>query len=106
MQNGLTHWSQVITNWELVGLGMFGEGAQGSNAAGSQGNRSLHVVGSVSQRQWDCHTYQVTTTQVPLGSRAELWELRFFHRPPHHCTNHSSDEKCVVSIETLLQPGQ
>lgn len=106
MQNGLTHWSQVITNWELVGLGMFGEGVQGSNAAGSQGNRSLHVVGSVSQRQWDCHTYQVTTTQVPLGSRAELWELRFFHRPPHHCTNHSSDEKCVVSIETLLQPGQ
>lgn len=78
MQNGLTHWSQVITNWELVGLGMFGEAARGSNAAGSQGNRSLHIVGSVSQRQWDCYTKQDTTTQGPLGSRAELWELRFF----------------------------
>ena len=73
-----------MTNWELIGLGMFGEGAQRSNAAGSQGNQSLHTVGSVSQRQWDCHTNQVTTTQVPLGSRAELWELRFFspdHQP-------------------------
>lgn len=82
MQNGLTHWSQVITNWELVGLGMFGEAARGGNAAGSQGNRSLHIVGSVSQRQWDCYTKQVTTTQGPLGSRAELWELRFFS-PDH-----------------------
>ena len=33
MHNGFTHWSQVMTNWELVGLGMFGEGVQGSNAA-------------------------------------------------------------------------
>jgi hypothetical protein len=35
-----------MTNWELVGLGMLGEGAQDSNAAGSQGNRSLH--------SWQC----------------------------------------------------
>jgi hypothetical protein len=33
MHNGLTHWSQVMTNWELVGLGMFGEGVKGSNVA-------------------------------------------------------------------------
>lgn len=80
MHNGLTHWSQVITNWELVGLGMFGVSAQGSDATGS--NRSLPTVGSVSWRQRDCHTNQVTTTQVPLGSRVELWEPRFF--PPDH----------------------
>ena len=99
MHNGLTRWSQVITPWELTGLGVFGEGAQGSNAAGSQGNRSLHTVGSVFRRQWDCHTNQVTTTQVPLGSRAELWELRFFFpRPPTTAQ--------MVSIEILLQPGQ
>lgn len=36
-----------MTNWELIGLGMFGEGAQHSNTAGSQGNQSLHTVGSV-----------------------------------------------------------
>lgn len=47
MHDGLTHWSQVMTNWELIGLGMFGEGAQHSNAAGSQGNQSLHTVGSI-----------------------------------------------------------
>ena len=34
MYNGLTHWSQVMTNWELTGLEMFGEVVQGSNAAG------------------------------------------------------------------------
>ena len=49
MHNGLTHWSQVMTNWELVGLGMFGEGAQGSNAAGSQGNGILHSWQCVSE---------------------------------------------------------
>ena len=37
MHNGLTHWSQVMTSWELVGLGLFGVGVQLSNAAGSQG---------------------------------------------------------------------
>ena len=35
-----------MTNWELDGLGTFDEGVQGSNAAGSQGNRSLH--------SWQC----------------------------------------------------
>lgn len=94
-----------MTNWELVGLGMFGEGAQGSNAAGSQGNRSLQLA--VCLRQWDCHTNQVTTTQVPLGSRAELWGVRCFPTPPQHpCTNHSLDKKGVVCLESLLQPGQ
>mgnify|MGYP001034936037 CR=1 FL=1 len=38
-----------MTNWELVGLGMLGEGAQGSNAEGSQGNRSLHSWQCVSE---------------------------------------------------------
>ena len=100
MHNGLTHWSQVITHWELIGLGMFGEYAQCSNAAGSQDDQSLHTVGSVSWRQWDSHTNQVTTTQVPLGSRAALWELRFSPRPP-------TTAPCgMVSIETLLQPGR
>lgn len=32
------------------------------------------VLGTV-----DCHTNQVTTTQVPLSIRVELWELRFPH---------------------------
>lgn len=62
MHNGLTHWSQVITNWELVGLGMFGEGAQGNSEAGSQDDQGL-------QHSWQCvletmglsHN-QVTTT--------------------------------------------
>ena len=66
MHNGLTHWSQVMTSWELVGLGLFGVGVQLSNAAGSQDNRSLHTVGSVTWGQWDCHSNQVTATQVPL----------------------------------------
>ena len=35
-----------MNNWKFVGLGMFGERAQGSNTAGSQGNRSLH--------SWQC----------------------------------------------------
>jgi hypothetical protein len=65
------------------------------------------TVGSVSQRRWDCHTKQVTNTQVPLGSKAELWELKYFPTPPQpHCSNHNSFENCVVSIETLLLPGQ
>ena len=66
-----------MTNWELVGLGMLGEGAQDSNA---EVHRVIEActVGSVSWRQWDCHTNQVITTQVPLGSRAELWALRCF----------------------------
>lgn len=95
-----------MTNWELAGLGLFGEGAEGSNAAGWQGNAAC-TVGSVSRREWGRHSNQVTTTQVPLGSRAELWELRCFLTPPqHHCTNHSSDKKGVVGLETPLQPGQ
>ena len=95
-----------MTNWELVGLGML---VRVRRAAMQQARRVMEActVGSVSWRQWDCHTNQVTTTQVPLGSRAELWELRCFSTPPHHyCTNHSSDEKGVVCLESLLQPGQ
>ena len=116
MHNGLTHWSQVMTSWELVGLGLFGVGVQLSNAAGSQDNRSLHTVGSVSRKQRDCRANQVTTTQVltttqvPLSSsRVELWDLRLSPRPPqHNCTGTAQigRRQCVVSIETLLQPGQ
>ena len=66
-----------MTNWELVGLGMLGEGAQGSNAEGSQGNQSLHSWQCVSEtvglsHSLYTHTHQVTATQVPLCSRAEL----------------------------------
>ena len=58
MHNGLTHRSQVVTNWELIGLGMFGEGAQHRNTAGLQDNQSLHTAVSVS-----CET--VTLTRLP-----------------------------------------
>jgi hypothetical protein len=60
-----------MTNWELIGLGKFGD-----------------VVQQGLQHSWQCvletvglSQYQVTTTQVPLGSRAELWEWRAFFFP-------------------------
>lgn len=63
-----------MTDWELIGLGMLGEGVQCSSAAMQQAPRIIKACTqlAVSWRQWDSHTNQVTTTQVPL-SRVELW---------------------------------
>ena len=70
MHNGLTHWSQVMTNWELVGLGMFGEGAQGSNAAGSQWSSKpaqlavcLGDSGTVTLTRLPLHKYHLAAGQ-------------------------------------------
>ena len=65
-------------------------------AAMQQAHRiiSLHTVDSMSQRHWSYHANRVITTQVPLGSRVEMWELRISPRRPYHnCTGHSSEEK-------------
>ena len=109
MNNGLTHYSQVITNCELVGIGMFGVSVQGRRAAVQQAHRVIKACTQLPVCLRDTGAVALTTTQVPLGSRVEMWELRISPvrlNTTALATAQKRRRQCEISIETLLQPGQ